>query len=293
MRRIAEEQERQRQLQMAHKLEIMRKKKQEYLQYQRQLALQRIQEQEREMQLRQEQQKAQYRMGQSSYPFIGQGSPNHQIPSTFGNYGYNVGTGTLPRFGTPNSVPQPHSQAGISPTPMPGMYTPGMAPLANQAMAPANQLQVMPSNQGSVSNANAGQMNMPSGQVVGFHPPTSVSANPAMPLPQPTMIGAQTVPTNLMQGSDFIQGQVHVAAGVGTPNNAAVNSQMQNMSQSVANSGIVPGGNQNNNAPGQPQFGESKIGESSNTNVQEYSEPGKQNSEEDGEVTTAELISFD
>lgn len=43
LRRIAEEQERQRQMQMAHKLEIMRKKKHEYLQYQRQLALQRIQ----------------------------------------------------------------------------------------------------------------------------------------------------------------------------------------------------------------------------------------------------------
>jgi len=40
LRRQAEEAERIRQLQMAHKLEIMRKKKQEYLQYQRQLALQ-------------------------------------------------------------------------------------------------------------------------------------------------------------------------------------------------------------------------------------------------------------
>jgi len=63
MRREAEIAERQRQMQMAHKLDIMRKKKQEYLQYQRQLALQRIQEQEREMQVRQEQQKQQYLMG--------------------------------------------------------------------------------------------------------------------------------------------------------------------------------------------------------------------------------------
>ena len=43
VRREAEEAERQRQIQMAHKLEIMRKKKQEYLQYQRQLAMQRMQ----------------------------------------------------------------------------------------------------------------------------------------------------------------------------------------------------------------------------------------------------------
>lgn len=73
--RQAEEAERQRQLQMAHKLEIMRKKKQEYLQYQRQLALQRIQEQEREMQMRQEQQKQQYMMGPQYGSFIG--SPVH------------------------------------------------------------------------------------------------------------------------------------------------------------------------------------------------------------------------
>lgn len=63
LRLVAEEQERQRQLMMAHKLDIMRKKKQEYLQYQRQMALQRIQEQECEMAMRQEQQKALYQMG--------------------------------------------------------------------------------------------------------------------------------------------------------------------------------------------------------------------------------------
>ncbi|XKL69271.1 hypothetical protein PGB90_007040 [Kerria lacca] len=63
LRREAEIAERQRQLQMAQKLEIMRQKKQEYLQYQRQLALQRIHDQERELHLRQEQQKQQYRIG--------------------------------------------------------------------------------------------------------------------------------------------------------------------------------------------------------------------------------------
>lgn len=56
-RREQEELERQRQIQMAHKLEIMRQKKHEYLEMQRQLALQRLQEQEREMQMRFEQQK--------------------------------------------------------------------------------------------------------------------------------------------------------------------------------------------------------------------------------------------
>uniref|UniRef100_A0A6B2EFG6 Hepatocyte growth factor-regulated tyrosine kinase substrate n=1 Tax=Phlebotomus kandelakii TaxID=1109342 RepID=A0A6B2EFG6_9DIPT len=99
LRRMAEEMERQRQLQMAHKLEIMRKKKQEYLQYQRQLALQRIQEQEREMQLRQEQQKAQYMMGAQNFPYMPQnagpgnqhGSPIHQMANqgVYPPYGFN------------------------------------------------------------------------------------------------------------------------------------------------------------------------------------------------------------
>jgi Hepatocyte growth factor-regulated tyrosine kinase substrate. len=60
LRREAAIAERQKQIQMAHKLDLMRKKKQEYLQYQRNLALQKIQEQEYEMQRRQEQQKQYY-----------------------------------------------------------------------------------------------------------------------------------------------------------------------------------------------------------------------------------------
>lgn len=80
LRREAEEAERIRQIQMAHKLEIMRKKKQEYLQYQRQIALQRIQEQEREMQMRQEQQKQQYMMQ-------GGGGPPPQGPPPSTVYG--------------------------------------------------------------------------------------------------------------------------------------------------------------------------------------------------------------
>ncbi|XP_063696847.1 hepatocyte growth factor-regulated tyrosine kinase substrate [Culicoides brevitarsis] len=102
LRRIAEEQERQRQIQMAHKLEIMRKKKQEYLQYQRQLALQRIQDQEREMQMRMEQQKAHYRMGGQPFaqqfgPAMPPGAtqppmmtmpPGGPMPGGYGNYGY-------------------------------------------------------------------------------------------------------------------------------------------------------------------------------------------------------------
>merc|ERR1719320_2256680 len=48
-RREQEELERQRQVQLAAKLEVMRKKKAEYLEYQRQVALQRMADQEREI----------------------------------------------------------------------------------------------------------------------------------------------------------------------------------------------------------------------------------------------------
>ncbi|KAH8293168.1 hypothetical protein KR044_009654, partial [Drosophila immigrans] len=113
LRRIAEEQERQRQMQMAQKLEIMRQKKQEYLQYQRQLALQRIQEQEREMQLRQEQQKAQYLMGQQAapYPYMAapHGSPSHQLNNVYNPYA------AAGAFAAPNG----QFAGGIAP---PGMY---------------------------------------------------------------------------------------------------------------------------------------------------------------------------
>lgn len=134
LRRMAEEQERQRQIQMAQKLEIMRKKKQEYLQYQRQLALHRIQEQEREMQMRQEQQMAQYRMGQTAFPFMPpmagmppQGSPSQQPqmasmpPGVYNPYSPNATTtaggvmGGMPPFHSPHTT-----QAGMVP---PGMYS--------------------------------------------------------------------------------------------------------------------------------------------------------------------------
>ena len=107
-RREMEELERQRQIQLAAKLEVMRQKKQvctkgkglkltkgaflchivlihldvlqEYLDYQRQLALQRMQEQEREMQMRFEQQKQMQHMRamQTYYPQVWQFSRQHK-----------------------------------------------------------------------------------------------------------------------------------------------------------------------------------------------------------------------
>ncbi|KAK7803084.1 hypothetical protein U0070_001907 [Myodes glareolus] len=80
LRRAAEEAERQRQIQLAQKLEIMRQKKQEYLEVQRQLAIQRLQEQEKERQMRLEQQKqtVQMRAQMPAFPLpYAQASPGY------------------------------------------------------------------------------------------------------------------------------------------------------------------------------------------------------------------------
>lgn len=135
LRRQAEEAERQRQLQMAHKLDIMRKKKQEYLQYQRQLALQRVQEQEREMQMRQEQQKQQYLMGSGYGTF--KGSPVHAqfVPGTIPQTGYRTYPYELPMMmpgAIPQGIPMPHGQIqgtpGIPTGLPPGLSTQGPQP---------------------------------------------------------------------------------------------------------------------------------------------------------------------
>lgn len=141
LKRIAEEQERQRQIQMAQKLEIMRKKKQEYLQYQRELALQRIQEQEREMQLRQEQQMVQYRMGQT-FPFmsaLNAGGLSRPVSSSGNGDVYNPYMTTA--TGSPTHCPMPtqynqvnsNNPMGAVNT-MPGMFTGGSSAGLSQAI---------------------------------------------------------------------------------------------------------------------------------------------------------------
>lgn len=107
-----EELERQRQIQMAHKLEIMRQKKHEYLEMQRQLALQRLQEQEREMQMRFEQQRqlTQMRQMQNYGGFNQTGYGQGPMPQG----GYNPGQ----MDGSP--VHQHHQQPGNLGPHMPG-----------------------------------------------------------------------------------------------------------------------------------------------------------------------------
>ncbi|XP_038158513.1 hepatocyte growth factor-regulated tyrosine kinase substrate isoform X9 [Cyprinodon tularosa] len=132
LRRAAEEAERQRQIQLAQKLEIMRQKKQEYLEMQRQLAIQRLQEQEKERQMRLEQQKhtIQMRAQMPAFPL-----PYAQMQSLPPN----VAGGHVYQPGGPPSYPGTFSPAGsVEGSPMHNMYMsqPGQnAPVPGQYQA--------------------------------------------------------------------------------------------------------------------------------------------------------------
>lgn len=120
LRRAAEEAERQRQIQLAQKLEIMRQKKQEYLEVQRQLAIQRLQEQEKERQMRLEQQKqtVQMRAQMPAFPL-----PYAQLQAM------PTAGGVLYQPSGPNSFPGTFSPAGsVEGSPMHGVYMSQPAP---------------------------------------------------------------------------------------------------------------------------------------------------------------------
>ncbi|XP_075760294.1 hepatocyte growth factor-regulated tyrosine kinase substrate isoform X4 [Pelodiscus sinensis] len=156
LRRAAEEAERQRQIQLAQKLEIMRQKKQEYLEMQRQLAIQRLQEQEKERQMRLEQQKQTIQMraqmpafslpyaqlqampaaGGVIYPPAGPTS----FPGTFSPAGSVEGS---PMHGVYMNQPAPGSAGPYAPMPVagadPGMVGAYMYPAGGGQAAPQGQ----------------------------------------------------------------------------------------------------------------------------------------------------------
>ncbi|XP_063098052.1 hepatocyte growth factor-regulated tyrosine kinase substrate isoform X2 [Cavia porcellus] len=120
LRRAAEEAERQRQIQLAQKLEIMRQKKQEYLEVQRQLAIQRLQEQEKERQMRLEQQKqtVQMRAQMPAFPL-----PYAQLQAM------PTAGGVLYQPSGPTSFPGTFSPAGsVESSPMHSVYMSQPAP---------------------------------------------------------------------------------------------------------------------------------------------------------------------
>eukprot|EP00090_Calanus_glacialis_P042474 TRINITY_DN7532_c0_g1_i3.p1 TRINITY_DN7532_c0_g1~~TRINITY_DN7532_c0_g1_i3.p1 ORF type:complete len:761 (+),score=322.19 TRINITY_DN7532_c0_g1_i3:35-2317(+) len=129
-RREQEELERQRQVQLAAKLDVMRKKKAEYLEYQRQVALQRMADQEREVAKIAEANKANYQQQQ-------QGMYNMYLP-----YGYPQ-QGMLPpgQPGMPHPQGMPQPGSGMPPpvSAQSGMLPPGQGmppPVSGQAGMP-------------------------------------------------------------------------------------------------------------------------------------------------------------
>eukprot|EP00088_Acartia_fossae_P031734 TRINITY_DN3254_c0_g1_i4.p1 TRINITY_DN3254_c0_g1~~TRINITY_DN3254_c0_g1_i4.p1 ORF type:complete len:904 (+),score=342.00 TRINITY_DN3254_c0_g1_i4:37-2748(+) len=143
-RREAEEAERQRQIQMAYKLEQMRKKKAEYLEYQRQMALKRMADQEREMALIQDASRKKNYMSQQQnmynmylpytqanmYPpgMQGPAAPQGFPPGMIGPQGMMAGMPGLPGQ-------QPGAMAGQQPGAMPGQQ-PGMPMQPGMMMPP-------------------------------------------------------------------------------------------------------------------------------------------------------------
>ncbi|XP_049601811.1 hepatocyte growth factor-regulated tyrosine kinase substrate isoform X5 [Syngnathus scovelli] len=116
LRRAAEEAERQRQMQLAQKLEIMRQKKQEYLEMQRQLAIQRLQEQEKERQMRLEQQKHTIQMRAQMPAFSLPYAQMQSLPP-------NVAGGVVYQPGAPPSYPGTFSPANsVEGSPMHNLY---------------------------------------------------------------------------------------------------------------------------------------------------------------------------
>uniref|UniRef100_A0A8C6LVU9 Hepatocyte growth factor-regulated tyrosine kinase substrate n=1 Tax=Nothobranchius furzeri TaxID=105023 RepID=A0A8C6LVU9_NOTFU len=132
LRRAAEEAERQRQIQLAQKLEIMRQKKQEYLEMQRQLAIQRLQEQEKERQMRLEQQKHTVQMRAQMPAFSLPYAQMQSLPP-------NVAGGVVYQPGAPPSYPGTFSPAGsVEGSPMHNMY------MNQPGQTGPGQYQVMP-----------------------------------------------------------------------------------------------------------------------------------------------------
>ncbi|KAG8565136.1 hypothetical protein GDO81_012732 [Engystomops pustulosus] len=205
LRRAAEEAERQRQIQLAQKLEIMRQKKQEYLEMQRQLAIQRLQEQEKERQMRLEQQKQTIQMRAQMPAFQLPYAQLQSLPSSGGVMyppsGPNAYPGTFspsgsvegsPMHGVYMNQPGQPTSAPYPSMPVPGgdpnmvnayMYPPGSAPAAQQGQPVPTTNPAYTSYQPTPTQPyqNAASQSLP-----------SVSQNP--PASGMTYMGAQPVP---------------------------------------------------------------------------------------------------
>jgi len=182
-----EEAERQRQIQLAAKLEVMRKKKAEYLEYQRQVALQRMADQEREVAKIAEANKAAYMQQQGLYNMYLPYAGHYQQPGMMPQY---PGPG-MPQYqqypaqpGMPQtSIPSQQGMPQASMPPQPGMPQSGMPtqPGMPQASMPTQQPGMPPQQPGMPPQ----QPGIPP-QQSGMPPP-----QPGMPLQQQGMTAQQ------------------------------------------------------------------------------------------------------
>uniref|UniRef100_A0A8D8S8Y9 Hepatocyte growth factor-regulated tyrosine kinase substrate n=1 Tax=Cacopsylla melanoneura TaxID=428564 RepID=A0A8D8S8Y9_9HEMI len=299
LRREAEVAERQKQIQMAHKLDLMRKKKQEYLQYQRSMALAKIQEQEYEMQRRQEQQKQQYYMQNNAgfyEPGIPTGPPgpppqySQQPPSYHQAY---------------NMMPQGHPGSEIWAPDSKPMMNPAMLPMGPQSMnqgPPSMGPQSM--NQGQPS---LGPQTMGPPQGPGSMGPQSMNQGPQSMNQGHPSIGPQGPPLGQMGPIRPLQPNMG-PAGMGPNNHAGPmnpNLSMNPPSQMTPSVPMNPGGPGGQMTPGgpmnpphphpslmaqQPSFQPQPM---SNTNPSLSNHSMQSQSEVKPEDNTAELISFD
>ncbi|XP_057672997.1 hepatocyte growth factor-regulated tyrosine kinase substrate isoform X2 [Corythoichthys intestinalis] len=256
LRRAAEEAERQRQIQLAQKLEIMRQKKQEYLEMQRQLAIQRLQEQEKERQMRLEQQKHTVQMRAQMPAFSLPYAQMQSLPP-------NVAGGVVYQPGAPPSYPGTFSPANsVEGSPMHNIYMnqPGQGPPPQyQAMPAAATDPNMVNTYMYQPAATNGQNAPPSGQA----PPTSSTpysnyqptptqgyqnaASQAQSLPPMT----QAAPTNGMgyMGYPAYNMQNMISTLPGQDPNMAVQQQYMPGQQPMYQQVAPPGGPQQ---PAQP-----------------------------------------
>ncbi|NXH02292.1 HGS kinase, partial [Loxia leucoptera] len=183
LRRAAEEAERQRQIQLAQKLEIMRQKKQEYLEMQRQLAIQRLQEQEKERQLRLEQQKQTIQMRAQMPAFSLPYAQLQAMPAA---------SGVIYQPSGPTSFPGTFSPAGsVEGSPMHSVY------MNQAAQGGTGPYAAMPGTDPSMVNAYMYQPGASSGQ--------GPQQGPAVPTTTPAYSSYQPTPTQGYQATSQSQ----------------------------------------------------------------------------------------
>ncbi|XP_078807076.1 hepatocyte growth factor-regulated tyrosine kinase substrate isoform X4 [Oryzias latipes] len=231
LRRAAEDAERQRQIQLAQKLEIMRQKKQEYLEMQRQLAIQRLQEQEKERQMRLEQQKHTVQMRAQMPAFSLPYAQMQSLPP-------NVAGGLVYQPGAPPSYPGTFSPAGsVEGSPMHNIY------MSQAGQAGPGQYQAMPP-----SSTDPNMVNAYMYQAAGTNGQPPPPAGQAPPATTPAYSNYQPTPA-YQNAVSQAQSMPHMSQAAPTNGMGYMGYQPYNMQNIIS---ALPG--QDPNMPPQQQY---------------------------------------